>query len=105
MSHSSLVSTHDPLERLVPGRMHVLVGGPGTGKTALCLRFVAAGLAAGEPAAFLFMTRGADVKAHARRMGIDLDDALRRGRLVLLRYRPDFGERCARTASPVRAIE
>jgi KaiC/GvpD/RAD55 family RecA-like ATPase len=104
MSHRSLPSP-DLLERLVPGRIHVLVGGPGTGKTTLCLRFVAAGLAAGERAALLFMMRGADVMAHARRIAIDLDAALRSERLILLRYRPDFGERCARTASPARAIE
>jgi KaiC/GvpD/RAD55 family RecA-like ATPase len=104
MSHRSLPSP-DPLERLVPGRIHVLLGAPATGKTELCLRFLAAGLAAGERAAFLFMTRGADLKAHARRLGIDLDDALRSERLMLMRYRADFGERCARTASPAPAIE
>ena len=104
MSHRTL-SSHDPLERLVPGRIHVLVGGPGTGKTACCLRFLAAGLVAGERAAMLLMTRGSDLKAHARQIGIELDDALRFERLVLLRYRPDFGERCARTTSPVHAVE
>jgi KaiC/GvpD/RAD55 family RecA-like ATPase len=85
--------------------MHVLVGGPGAGKTALCLRFLAAGLAAGERAAMLVMTRGADVKAHARRLGFDLDEALRFERLVLLRYRPDFAERRAHAASPIDVID
>lgn len=105
MSHRSSLPSHDPLERLVAGRIHVLVGGPGTGKTALCLRFLAAGLDAGEHAAMLIMTRGTDVKAHARRLGIALDDALRLERLLLLRYLPDFGERRARAASPIRAVE
>jgi KaiC/GvpD/RAD55 family RecA-like ATPase len=82
----------------------VLVGGPGTGKTTLCLRFIAAGLAAGERAAMLVMCRGADVKAHARRLGIELNDALRFEHLVLLRYPPDFGERRARSASPSRVV-
>jgi KaiC/GvpD/RAD55 family RecA-like ATPase len=105
MSQRTTQPSHDLLARLVPGRIHVLVGGPGTGKTALCLRFLTAGLAAGEHAAMLVMARGADVKAHAQRIGLELDGALRFERLMLLRYRPDFGERRARAASPIQAIE
>jgi KaiC/GvpD/RAD55 family RecA-like ATPase len=105
MSQRSSLPSHDPLERFVPGRLHVLVGGPGTGKTALCLRFLAAGMVAGERAAMLTMMRGDDVKAHARRLGFELDDALRFERLMLIRYRADFGERRARAASPIQAVE
>jgi len=105
MSHRSSVLPHDPLERLVPGRAHVLIGGPGTGKTELCLRFIAAGLAAGERTAMLVVSRGSDIKAHAKRLGIDLDDALRFDRLVLLRYHPDFFERLSHAAPPRRVVD
>jgi KaiC/GvpD/RAD55 family RecA-like ATPase len=105
MSQRSSLPSHDPLERLTPGRIHILVGGPGTGKTTLGLRFLGAGLALGERAAMLVMTRGSDVKAHARRLGIAIDDALRFERLMLLRYLSDFDERRARTASSAGPVD
>lgn len=105
MPHRPSVSAHDPLEQFVPGRAHVLVGGTGTGKTALGLRFIAAGLAAGERAAMLVVSRESDLKNHARRLGLDLDDALRFDRLMLLRYHPAFDERLSRTASARRVID
>jgi KaiC/GvpD/RAD55 family RecA-like ATPase len=83
----------------------VLVGGPGSGKTATCLRFLAEGLDAGEAAMMLTVARGADVKAQARTLGIELDDALRQDRLVFLRYRTDFSERLARAASPAKIVD
>lgn len=105
MSHCSPVSPHDPLERLVPGRAHVLVGGPGTGKTALCLRFIAAGLVSRERTAMLVLSRGSDVKAQAKRLGFDFEDALRFERLILLRYHVEFGERLAQAAPARRVID
>lgn len=105
MSHRGSPSSLDSLEWLVPGRAHVLLGGPGTGKTTFCLRFVAAGLAAGERVAMLAMCRAADIKAHARRLGFDLNEALRLEQLVLLRYPADFGERRARSTSPRDAVD
>ena len=99
------MSQRDRLAWLVSGRTHVLVGGPGTGKTELCLRFIGAGLAAGERAAMLVLSRGSDVKAHAARLGIDLDGALRDGRLILLRYRADFVDRLSHALSPSEVIE
>lgn len=92
--------SHDPLTRFVPGRAHVLFGGPGAGKTALCLRFIAAGLAAGERAAMLVVGRGPDLKSHARALGFDLDDALRFERLTLLRYRAEFADRVSQAPAP-----
>ncbi len=103
MSHHGSASPRDRLAWLVPGRTHVLVGGAGSGKTELCLRFIAAGLAAGERAAMLIASRGADVKAHASRLGLDLNDALRNDQLLLLRYRSDFAERLSQSAT-ARAV-
>jgi circadian clock protein KaiC len=108
MTQRSSVSLHDPLQLIVPGRTHVLLGGPGTGKTTLCLRFIAAGLVAGERTAMLVSNRGADIKAQARRLGCDLDDALRFERLILLRYHAEFLERlshAARARSVVDELE
>src|SRR6185503_10268413 len=83
----------DQLGRLVPGRAHIFVGGPGTGKTTLCLRFIAEGLTRGESAAMLVSGRGSDIKAHASHLSFDLNDALRKERLILFRYRADFAQR------------
>jgi KaiC/GvpD/RAD55 family RecA-like ATPase len=105
MLYPTTSSPHDALDRLVPGRAHVLFGGPGTGKTSLCLRFIADGFNVGEHVAMLVLTRGSDVKAHARRLGFDLDDALRFDRLTLLRYHPEFAERLARAASARAVID
>lgn len=105
MSHRSTVSPPDPLVRLVPGRTHVLTGGPGTGKTSLCLRFIAEGLAAGERAAMLIVGHGSDLKANARRLGFDFDDALRFEQLILLRYHTEFSERLSQTARARSVID
>jgi KaiC/GvpD/RAD55 family RecA-like ATPase len=105
MSHHNSLAQRDRLAWLASGRTHVLVGGPGTGKTELCLRFIGAGLAVGERAAMVVLSRGSDVKAQASRLGIKLDDALRDGRLVLLRYRADFADQSARAASPSAVVD
>ena len=104
MSHHRAVM-HDPLAQFVPGRAHVLTGGPGTGKTSLCLQFIAAGLAAGERAAMITLGRGSDLKASARRLGLDLDEALRFERLVLLRYHGELTERLSQTVRARSVID
>ena len=83
----------------------MFVGGPGTGKTTLCLRFIAEGLARGEPAAMLVMGRGSDVKAHALHLGLDLNAALRHERLILLRYRSDFAQRIGHAPTAQSVID
>jgi KaiC/GvpD/RAD55 family RecA-like ATPase len=108
MPHLDTELSRDPFARLVPGRAHILFGGPGAGKTALCLRFIGAGLIAGERTAMLVAGRVPDIKAHAKTLGFDLDDALRLGRLTMLRYRTELAERLAQTASPrdvIAAVE
>src|SRR3954467_13512012 len=105
MSQRSPFLSPDPLERLFPGRVHVLVGGPGTGKTTCCLRFLAKGLALGEPAAMLMTSRGAHTKAHARHLGFAFDDALRSEQLVMLRYPLDFAERLSRSMTPRDTVD
>ena len=79
----------------IAGRIHLLVGVPGTGKTSATLHFLAAALAQGEPAALLTRDRGADLISHAAHLGVDLVPALRSGQLSAVRYRSDFASRLA----------
>lgn len=74
----------------IAGRIHVFVGVPGTGKTSATLHFLDASLRDGESAALLTRDRGADLISHAAHLGIDLEPSLRSGRLIALRYRPNF---------------
>jgi KaiC/GvpD/RAD55 family RecA-like ATPase len=79
---------------------HLLTGGPGSGKSTVALQFADGGLGRGETVAMLVHARTADLKTHAKYVGVDLDEPLRDGRLLLLRYRSDFMLRAARAVSP-----
>ena len=71
---------------VIAGRIHLLIGVPGTGKTSTTLHFLQAALHAGEQAALLTRDRGADLISHAAHLGIDLRPALRSGQLSAVRY-------------------
>jgi KaiC/GvpD/RAD55 family RecA-like ATPase len=75
---------------LVEGRLHLLTGGPGSGKTTACIHFLSAGLRNGESVALLTSDRLADLDSHARYIGLELEPAIREDRLLLLRFRTDF---------------
>ena len=90
---------------LASGRIHLLTGGIGTGKSLACMQFLGAGLEAGERVALLTSARPSDVRAQAAYAGIAIDGALREGRLVALRFRPTFGSRIAHAASPRAALD
>lgn len=84
----------------LPGRLHLLLGGPGAGKTSACLHFINTGLQRGERAALLTHDRPGDLRAHAVHLGIELRASVAQDRLMLVRYRTGFGERAASAASP-----
>lgn len=90
---------------LAPGRIHLLTGGVGTGKTTAVLHFVAAGLQGGETVALVTLDRPEELGAHAAYLGIDLVPALRDGRLTALRYRPEFARRFATYPAVDRLID
>jgi KaiC/GvpD/RAD55 family RecA-like ATPase len=90
MIHSGIAPLDAQLGGLFPGRLHLLTGGPGTGKSTACLQFLAAGLRKGEPAALVTLHRLSDLVSHARSAGLDLERGLRTGRLLVLRFRADF---------------
>jgi KaiC/GvpD/RAD55 family RecA-like ATPase len=108
-AHHMIPSGIPPLDaRLggaITGRIHLLSGGPGTGKTTAGLQFIRQGLQLGETVAMLTSDRLADLRSHAAHLGIDLEAPLREGRLVLLRYRPSFSALLQHTASPEQMLD
>ncbi|MGH7482480.1 MAG: RAD55 family ATPase [Longimicrobiales bacterium] len=87
------------------GRVHLLTGGVGAGKTTACLQFLAAGLETGATAALLTLDRPEELASHADFLGIDLARHVRVGRLELLRFRRDFTWRLAHAAPSAAMIE
>jgi KaiC/GvpD/RAD55 family RecA-like ATPase/CheY-like chemotaxis protein len=104
MIQSGIAPLDERLGGLAPGRIHLVTGGLGAGKTAACLHFIGGALDEGERAAMLTGDRGSDLKALASYLGIDIDTPLRDGRLQLIRYRPEFSARFSHSSSPERAI-
>ena len=104
MMQSGLAPLDEALGGAVQGRIHLLTGGLGTGKTAACLQFIAASLRAGEPAAMITADRGSDLRALALYLGIDLATPLQNGLLQLVRYRPQFAAALAVSRSPERVF-
>ncbi|MDQ6634778.1 MAG: hypothetical protein M3Z10_08485 [Gemmatimonadota bacterium] len=108
-AHHMIPSGIPPLDaRLggaITGRIHVLSGGPGTGKTTAGLQFLQQGLRLGETVAMLTADRLTDLRSQAAHFGIDLEAPLRQGRLVLLRYRPNFSALLQHMASPDEVLD
>jgi KaiC/GvpD/RAD55 family RecA-like ATPase len=84
----------------VRGRIHLLTGGPGTGKTTACLQFLKEGLKQGDRVALLTAERLDDLSSHARSIGLDLETAIRDGRALLLHYRSEFARHLAWSGLP-----
>ena len=82
------------------GRIHLLTGGPGTGKTTACLQFLNEGLKQGDRVALLTAERLDDVSSHARSIGLDLETAVRDGHALLLNYRSEFARHLAWSGLP-----
>ena len=60
----------------VDGRLYLVVGPPGSGKTTLGTQFLEAGLDAGETVLFIHSEESAEnLRANAAQLGIDIDDA------------------------------
>jgi KaiC/GvpD/RAD55 family RecA-like ATPase len=102
---SGIAPLDEHLGGLIPGRLHLLTGGPGTGKSTACYHFLQAGLRTGESVALLTLDRLGDLAAHATSIGFDLAGGLRDRKLGLLRYRPEFARYLASSASPFRAMD
>lgn len=105
MIHSGIAPLDQQLGGVFPGRLHLLTGATGTGKSTACLQFLNAGLRTDEPVALLTLDRLADLTSHARCTGLDLGPPLLTGRLVLLRFRAEFANLLARAGSSDRVID
>lgn len=105
MTRSGIAPLDAHLGGLTPGRVHLVAGGVGTGKSTACLHFVAAGLQAGEAVAILTLDRPRELAAHAAYLGIDLETPLRDGLLTALRFRREFPRRFAYLPSVERVVE
>lgn len=86
-------------------RAVAVCGGPGTGKTALALRFIADGLDRGETAAYIAVDeKPRHILEDAARLGLDLEPAAARGTLALLDASPYFtATRKSRTRADIDA--
>ncbi len=87
------------------GRMLLMSGGPGTGKSTAALQFIREGLRRGESAAMLTADRTGDVRSHAAFLDVDLETPLRTGHLVLLRYRASFAALLRHAAVPEQMLD
>ncbi len=87
------------------GRLHILSGAAGTGKSTASLQFAAEGLRRGECVLFLTTDRPTDLQSHAAYLGIELAHAVDEEGLILLRYRSGFSRLLQHVASPERLIE
>jgi KaiC/GvpD/RAD55 family RecA-like ATPase/CheY-like chemotaxis protein len=99
MIRSGIPPLDERLGGLVPGRVYVLSGAPGTGKSVACLEFIAAAFEQGETAVMITHDDPSDLMAQAQYLGIDLDRALADERLIILRFQLDFVRRYGRAAS------
>src|SRR5688572_4393313 len=76
-----------PLDRhlggVQPGRLLLLTGGAGAGKTTACLEFLHAGLRVGEAGVLLTLDRVGDIVTHACAIGMQLEDPVRARRLLI----------------------
>lgn len=105
MIRSGIVSIDDAFGGFRPHSAYLLTGGAGSGKTTCALRFADSGLRNDERVAMLVHSSRDDLFALADQLGIDLVDALRDRRLLLLRFRADFVRRLSRAASAEDALD
>jgi KaiC/GvpD/RAD55 family RecA-like ATPase len=103
-TQTGVATLHDLLGGALPGRVHLLTGAPGSGKTSTCLHFLRAGMLQGERTAMVTLDRPTDLLSHARLLGHDLRASVRDGQLTLVRYDARFTARLASAASPAMIV-
>lgn len=105
MIRSGIVPIDELCGGLQPRSTFLLTGGAGAGKTTLSLQFANEGLRSGEKCLMLTHGSGGALLNCAAQSGIDLRPSLREERAVVVRYRPDFVRRLARSGSADRALD
>lgn len=105
MIRSGIVLIDELCGGLRPRSSYLLTGGAGAGKTTCAIQFVGQALDRGEVAVMLTHASRAELLWRATSLGIDLTDALRAERVVVLRYRTDFVRRVAQAGTTERVLE
>ena len=100
MNDMATPTLDDALGGVLPGRIHLITGAPGSGKTAACLHFLRSGAKRGERGVLVTNQRGADLRSLALYVGVDLHTLVRDRKVTLLRYRPRFTSQVIATATP-----
>lgn len=95
----------DVLGGVLPGRIHLITGLPGSGKTAACLHFLKLGAMRRERPVLLTRDRGPDLRSIALYVGVDLHGLVRDRRVTLIRYRSRFSARLNETATPTAVMD
>lgn len=90
----------DALGGVLPGRIHLIMGAPGSGKTAAAVHFLRTGAQRRQRGVLVTNERGADLRSLALYVGVDLHSLVRDHKVTMLRYGPRFGSRVAATATP-----
>jgi len=90
---------------LKAGGVYVLAGAPGSGKHAVVLQFLQAGLEAGECVALLTGAPPEQVFEQAEHLGFDFQTPWRDGRLRLLGFRAEFDQLLLSAADPAEVFE
>ncbi|MGQ0714128.1 MAG: RAD55 family ATPase [Gemmatimonadaceae bacterium] len=102
---SSIAPLDALLGALVPGRIHVICGTTGTGKSIAALQFAHAAVAERATALLVTQDDAADIAALGRYLGMRLGDAIRSGHLTILRCRDDFARRYRQAPEPESVLD
>lgn len=105
MTQTATPTLDDVLGGVLPGRIHLLSGLPGSGKTAACLHFVKTAAMRRERSVLLTRDRGSDLRSLALYVGVDLHGLVRDRRVTVIRYRPRFSTRLTETATPQTIVD
>src|SRR5687768_5602062 len=105
MTHTATPILDDVLGGVLPGRIHLVTGMPGSGKTAVCLHFLRTGVIRRERPVVITRDRGTDLRSIALYVGVDLHGLVRDRRVTLIRFRPRFAERLADAATPTAIMD
>src|SRR5690348_3253069 len=104
MIRSGIVSIDEICGGFRPRRSYLLTGGAGAGKTTHVLQFLNQGLRSGEKVFIVTHATREDLFSQAGNLGIQLREAVREDRALVVRYRSDFARRLARAGTTDHAL-
>ena len=105
LDRQSIASLDAFVGALAAGRVHILSGSTGTGKTAVSMRFIHAGLRQGERGVLLTAMRPGDIRSLATHVGLELESAIAEDRFVILRHGRELTARLGRPGALHSAVD